>query len=99
MTAERHSNDSESAFPDNGKPRRRRRPPAPVVLRLCADLEPNNRHPLAELDPATREITRQRLLASILAKMALSPIQKRSPAVTILDEPLPDTASDLLTSE
>jgi hypothetical protein len=89
----------DSAASNNGKRRRRCRPPAPVSLRLCVDLEPNDRHPLVELDPATRESARQRLLASILAKMALSPIQKRSPAVTILDESLPDTASDLLTPE
>jgi hypothetical protein len=99
MTAERHTNDAKSAVPENGKRRRRRRPPAPVILRLCADLEPNSRHPLAELDSATRESARQRLLASILARMALSPIHKRSPAVTIPGESVPDTTSDPLTPE
>lgn len=57
---------------DKGKPakRRRTRAPQPVILRLCTDLVVNEDHPLARLDPAVRNEQRQRLIASILARLA-----------------------------
>lgn len=61
--------------PDDGSPakRRRSRAPLPVILRLCTDLPANDNHPLARLDPAQRAEQRQRLIASILARLASGP--------------------------
>jgi len=60
---------------DDGSPakRRRSRAPQPVILRLCTDLPANDDHPLARLDPMQRAEGRQRLIASILARLASGP--------------------------
>lgn len=75
MSKRPQKNGSDSAASGNGKRRRNLRAPKAVTIRLCTCLDPNDRHPLAELDPTVREAERQKLLASILARMASGPIQ------------------------
>lgn len=64
--------------------RRRMRAPPLVILRLQSDLAANDRHPLAQLDPETRNERRQQLIASILARIANGPVQNQLPT-----DPLP----------
>ncbi|MFO1003806.1 MAG: hypothetical protein U0936_26040 [Planctomycetaceae bacterium] len=51
----------------------RKRLPAPVLLRLRPDLAPNANHPLANVDPVRRGKERERIIASILARLASGP--------------------------
>jgi hypothetical protein len=54
-----------------GKARRRQRgAPLPVILRFRTNLKPNDMHPLAELEPAVRGEQREKIMASILARLA-----------------------------
>lgn len=46
------------------------RAPVPVILRLRQDLEPNDAHPLAGIDPERRNAERLQLIAAILARLA-----------------------------
>ena len=55
------------------QPKRRQRAPMPVILRLRTDLEPNENHPLGVLSPEKRSEQRERLIASILARLAAGP--------------------------
>lgn len=69
--------------------RRRLRAPQLVILRLRTDLEANEHHPLARLDPAIRSEQREALIAAILARLANGP-PVENPAAT---DPLSTTPS------
>jgi len=53
--------------------RGRRTAPVPTIIRLHQDLEPNENHPLGNIDPAAREEQRRQLFATILARIANGP--------------------------
>ncbi len=91
MSKQPKENGSQRAASGNGKRRQNRRAPKAVTLRLCTCLEPNALHPLSALDPKIREAERQRLLASILARLANGPIQSPQLPGTIDQEPVPAT--------
>ena len=65
------------------EPRRRTRTPTGVILRLHTDLAANASHPLANIDPQTRSCERQRLIASILARLAGGTISETRPVDTM----------------
>lgn len=65
------------------EPRRRTRSPTGVILRLHTDLASNENHPLANLDPSTRNSERQKLIASILARLAGGSISETRPVDTM----------------
>lgn len=79
--------DSNWGEPHKVERRRACRAPAPVILRLRSDLEPNEQHPLAKLDSTVRDAQRQRLIASILARLANGPIQESNATVTMRVDP------------
>lgn len=85
---------------DKGEPakRRRTRAPQPVILRLCTDLADNEDHPLARLDPAVRNEQRQRLIASILARLASGPSSLPA-AIGTMTEADPGTENTSTASE
>lgn len=61
---------SESSHDSVEQPRRRTRAPTEVIVRLHTDLAVNQNHPLANVDSNARNAERQRLIASILARLA-----------------------------
>ena len=65
------------------EPRRRTRTPTGVILRLHTDLAANANHPLAKVDPSTRNGERQKLIASILARLAGGSISEKQPVDTM----------------
>lgn len=65
------------------EPRRRTRTPTGVILRLHTDLAANGSHPLANLDPSTRNSQRQQLIALILARLAGGSISEKRPVDTM----------------
>ena len=69
MAKKPDTNDADLGKPANGR-RRRSRAPVPVILRLHSDLKANDSHPLANLDPVVRSEQREKLIASILARLA-----------------------------
>jgi hypothetical protein len=58
------------------------------------NLEANSQHPLANLDPAVRDVQRQHLIASILARLANGPIHNPQSDVTIKNSLAPEQALD-----
>jgi hypothetical protein len=94
MTRGTKTSDLNAGDPGIGKRRRTCRAPVPVILRLRADLEANEHHPLAGLDPVVRDAERQRLMASILARLANGPIRTTQSAVTMVDESAQATSTD-----
>lgn len=73
------------------KRRRRSRAPFPVILSLRTDLKANDRHPLADLEPATRGEQRERLMASILARLANGRSAVQAGIDTMSEQPKPTT--------
>ena len=69
--------------PREEEPRRRTRTPTGVILRLHTDLAANANHPLANIDSQTRSCERQRLIASILARLAGGSISETRPVDTM----------------
>jgi hypothetical protein len=69
--------------PREEEPRRRTRTPTGVILRLHTDLAANANHPLANVDPSTRNRERQQLIASILARLAGGTISETRPVDTM----------------
>ena len=61
----------------------RRRADKPVVLRFRSDVEPNENHPLADVDPERRSQQRQTVIAAILARLAEAQSSRRKKAATI----------------
>jgi len=49
---------------------KRRRTQQPVILQFRSDIPPNEHHPLADVEPNTRALQRQTVIASILARLA-----------------------------
>lgn len=63
----------------------------PPTLRMRPDLPPNDHHPLAKLDPKRRGEERERLIGSILARLAVGSPSK----VAIIDpKEKPDAAKE-----
>jgi len=96
MSKRPKKNGSHSAASGNGKRRQNLRAPQIVKLHLSSELQPNDRHPLAKLDPIVREAERQKLLAAILARIANGPIHETMPPGTIDEEPSPTTIAENL---
>lgn len=56
--------------------------PLPSVIRMHADLEPNQKHPLANLPEKSRNERRQHVFGMILARLAAGPSSSKSTAVS-----------------
>lgn len=76
----------------------RRRAPKAVILRLHADLEPNENHPLYSLTPERREESRQQLFAAILARLASGAVNNEANH-SIMEEPDSADRRDNLSKE
>jgi hypothetical protein len=48
----------------------------PAIIRLRQDLEPNEHHPLSDLNEDVRDQQRQQVFAEILARLANGPTAK-----------------------
>jgi hypothetical protein len=88
MAETQDTSDTNDGVP--GKARRRQRSaPLPVILRFRTDLKPNDMHPLAELEPAARCEQREKVMASILARLANGGSAVPPAVDTMPKEPLP----------
>lgn len=56
--------------------------PLPSVIRVRADLESNQNHPLANLPEKSRNQQRQHVFGSILARLAVGPSSAESTAIS-----------------
>jgi hypothetical protein len=83
----RDTNRDSATTSENGRSKRRcRTAPAPTIIRLHQDLEPNENHPLFGVDPVRREAERQQLFATILARLANGPAKENAKQSTMEDE-------------
>lgn len=48
----------------------KRRKRKPVILQFRSDIPSNEQHPLANVEPSTRSMQRQTVIASVLARLA-----------------------------
>lgn len=68
-----HNEKERNEKPSESPGRKRRRLPIRALLHLDDSLAANEQHPLAESPPEVREASRLRLIASVLARLALEP--------------------------
>ena len=75
MSSRQDENWRATASTNNQARRRQKRQPAPspAVIRLRTDLDPNENHPLSQLDARLRDERRQQVFAEILARLANGP--------------------------
>ncbi len=64
--------------PDGVAPRRRRRLPDRAVLHLDDALAANEHHPLGKAAPEARTAGRQKLIGSVLARLARAGMRRRA---------------------